>query len=146
MSAPTKGMVAGRPIQTGTVTEEYESGFDRTFGERKKERGRWVYTAEGPVRVGEDWTPADRQAPRRSEEEVYGRVAATDGTDLSTRRRHREYMKANGLAMHSDYTETWEKAKKQRDNIAAGGKFDTERRREAVARAMYEVKNRRRKP
>lgn len=104
-------------------------------------RRRWVYTEGGvplaePVEVGEEWAGAERGPVKTSEEEIYGHLRATDGTVLDTRTKHRQYMKDNGFTMHSDYTEHFARAAKERARIRAGGAFDTERRREAVRRAV----------
>jgi hypothetical protein len=112
-------------------------------------RRRWVYTDGGrpldvPVEVTQDWSDPGHGVCLKSEEEVYGHATATDGTDLSTRRRHSEYLKRNGLAMHTDYTNTWAQAEKQRER-AATGDFDRRARREAIGRAAYEVEKGRRK-
>jgi hypothetical protein len=112
-------------------------------------RRRWVYTdggrpLEAPVEVTQDWQQPDSGPLHRSEEEVYGHATATDGTDLSTRRRHSEYLKRNNLAMDSDFTNHWAKAEKQRER-AATGDFDRRARREAIGRAAYEVEKGRRK-
>lgn len=45
----------------------------------------------------------------------YDGLKATDGTDISTRTKHREYMKANNLAMASDFKEMWAEAARERE-------------------------------
>ena len=70
----------------------------------------------------------------------YDGLRATDGTNISTRTRHREYMKQNGLAMMSDFTNTWAEAAKERESIRRGEPMkDRERTaeiREQVMRAV----------
>jgi hypothetical protein len=68
----------------------------------------------------------------------YEGTRATDGTDLSSRRKHAEYMKRNDLAMATDYTQTWAKASKAREDMLSGKPFDSRSRRESIAKAMYE--------
>lgn len=58
----------------------------------------------------------------------YDGLRATDGTDISTRTKHRQYMKANGLSMVDDYKETWKQAQKERDAIRSGDVRDPTRR------------------
>ena len=54
----------------------------------------------------------------------YDGLRATDGTDISTRAKHREYMKLNNLATVDDFKETWSKAQEQRDRYRqSGGTF-----------------------
>lgn len=70
----------------------------------------------------------------------YDGVRATDGTDISTRKKHREYMKANNLTTTDDFKETWAQAQKKReDYFTKGGSI----RRTDVERAMYQVFNKR---
>lgn len=52
----------------------------------------------------------------------YDGLRAPDGTDISTREKHRAYMKANNLTTMDDYTESWAKARKERDDYFAGRK------------------------
>lgn len=105
-------------------------------------RKRYVYTSGGqplpePIEVDLDWRDPGREALHRSEEEVFGHVTATDGTDLSTRRRYNEYMKSRGLAHVDDYKETWEKAEQRRTRAFTEG--DSKGVREALNKAMYKL-------
>lgn len=147
MSGPTKGMVAGQPIRTGAQSEEFDEGYERTFGaDRKPIRGRWVYTDGGkaidggPVDVNTDWSDPGISTGHKSEAEAYGEMKALDGTDISTRRRLREYMAANGLSMTSDFKEHWKAAEKKRAAIQSGD-ADTKERREIIGRALHEARN-----
>lgn len=106
-------------------------------------RRRWVYTQGGeplpaPVEVDQDWSNAPPRAQTATEELIYGGLSA-DGADISSRRKHREYMRANGLTTADDYTQTWARAQKERENIRQGGDFDTRERREAIGRAVYDL-------
>ncbi len=114
-------------------------------------RTRYVYrknSETGEVEafnVSEDFVGERRDGNHRSEEEVYGKVQATDGTDLSTRRRHREYMARNGLTIADDYKGEWEKAAKVREQAATpGAGYDRKERREQIGRALYAQKAKRR--
>lgn len=134
MSEPKRGMVAGQPIQTGELTQAYEDGFARTFGERKPERGRFVYSAElgKCISVDEAWTDAERRAPVATEELVYGEAKATDGTPINTRKRHREYLQRHGLAMAGDFSDDFrERVHKERER-----REDAERR-ETIGRVVH---------
>jgi hypothetical protein len=44
----------------------------------------------------------------------YEGLTDTKGIDISTRTKHREYMKQNNLALAGDYTNEWKAAEKQR--------------------------------
>lgn len=143
MSTPKRGMVAGQPITTGAPSQEYDEGFERTFGERKPTRGRFVYTSGGrplpePVQVGEDFqNTRGLQAPFT--DGYMDGIAATDGTDIGSRKKRREWMKANNLADADDFKGTWEKAAKERAAYYQGT-HDTKEIRETVGRAMYEAR------
>lgn len=66
----------------------------------------------------------------------YDGTRASDGTDISSRTKHREYMKRNGLATADDFKETWSKAEKERAAIRAGDAPDPERRK-VLEEAVY---------
>ncbi len=110
-------------------------------------RRRWVYTEGGqhlpePIEVDLGWSDAPRLAQTPTEEILYGKTQATDGTDLSSRRKHREYMKRNGLAMTSDYQEHWKKAGAERDRAYAGNAgFDSEKRKAAIGQSIERLRN-----
>jgi len=70
----------------------------------------------------------------------YDGLRATDGTDISSRTKHREYMKANNVTTMDDFKDTWAKAQAQRERLfTQGGTF----RREDVARAIHQLQNKR---
>jgi len=68
----------------------------------------------------------------------YDGLRAPDGTDISSRTKHREYMKANNLTVMDDFKGTWAKAQKEREAYRAGTHADPELRsvvKEQVERA-----------
>lgn len=71
----------------------------------------------------------------------YDGVRAPDGTDISSRTKHREYMRATGLTTTDDFKDTWAKAKQERERLySQGGTF----RRQDIERAMHQLQERRR--
>lgn len=115
MSAPKRGMVAGQAIQTQAQSPEYDEGYERIFGkDRKPTRGRFVWSEEAKamVEVGSEWDDAPRRAGF-SEEEVYGKLQTTDGVDISSRKKRREYMRANGVTDSSDFSPGWFERKRK---------------------------------
>lgn len=86
--------------------------------------------------VGSDWTDVPRSTGDMGKFE-YSNVRATDGTDISSRTKYKDYLKANGYAPASDFTETWAK---NRERAATGYEPPEERkeRRETIGRVMYE--------
>lgn len=67
----------------------------------------------------------------------YENTRATDGSDIGSRSRHREYMRKHGLTTADDFGSQWKKDKEARDRASVGD-FDHKDRRETLARATYE--------
>ena len=65
----------------------------------------------------------------------YDGLVATDGTNISTRSKHREYMKQNNLALDSDFSNTWKEAQKKREALRTGN-FNDKHLRETVKEAV----------
>jgi hypothetical protein len=51
---------------------------------------------------------------------IYDGLKAPDGTDISTRAKHRAYMRENNLTTIDDYTETRKRAARERERTLAG--------------------------
>lgn len=132
------------------VTPEYEEGYERTFGERKPQRGTFIYDK----RLGR-CVPIEEYRPEETAEARYAPImvdrfyeGATTQTmnernemvtvDIGTRKRHREYLRENGLATADDFTETWKKAAEQRERVKQG-EMPSKTRREVLERRMYEI-------
>lgn len=63
----------------------------------------------------------------------YENTKTTDGVDIGSRRKHRDYMKATGLAPASDFSPGYyERVRKEQKQAADRA------RRETVARAVYQ--------
>ena len=84
-------------------------------------RRRYV-TIDGVLtEVPLDWS---RDAPKAADTGLLwnDRLYQDDGDKRYTSRStHRQYMKDNDLSMHSDYTETWAKAAKERAGYRESG-------------------------
>lgn len=65
----------------------------------------------------------------------YDGLRATDGTDISTRTKHREYMKRNNLTVADDFKNTWAKAQKEREALRTATHSDPELKRQ-IAEAV----------
>lgn len=105
-------------------------------------RRKWVFDEETKelVEVTPDYDGAERRAPVGTEELTYGGMRATDGADISSKRKLREYLRATGLTLADDYKQTWAKAAEERGKAYTAQ--DPVRRkeiREAVGRAAYEL-------
>jgi hypothetical protein len=55
----------------------------------------------------------------------YDGMRATDGTDIGSRSKHREYMKRNNLTTIDDFSKTWSKAAEERQAFRSGAHQDT---------------------
>ena len=51
---------------------------------------------------------------------IYEGLRATDGTDISTRAKHREYMRANKLTTVDDFKDTWARQAREYEARIAG--------------------------
>lgn len=70
----------------------------------------------------------------------YDGLRAPDGSDISTRSKHRAYMAATGFTTADDYKETWAKAQAARERYyAEGGTF----KRQDIERAIHQLQNKR---
>lgn len=74
----------------------------------------------------------------------YDGARALDGTDISTRRRHQEYMHRHGVTVADDFKGEWAQKSEQRARFYAGD-FDRKARTEAVERAVHQLESRKRR-
>lgn len=75
----------------------------------------------------------------------YDGLQATDGTDISTRAKHREYMKRHNLTTMDDFQGQWKKQAEQRARYFRGEPGTGAVRREDIARAIHDLESRGRK-
>lgn len=107
-----------------------------------RKRFRWNPELKELVEVGVD----DEQAPRNSDgllwnDRHYDGLQATDGTDISSRAKHRAYMKANGLTTMDDFSQSWDKAAQQRAEYYTGKRGSVSKH--DVAQAIAQLESRR---
>lgn len=69
----------------------------------------------------------------------YDGMRASDGTDISSRTKHRAYMKSKGLTTADDYKETWAKAERERTALRTGTFQDKELRETLTKEVMTAV-------
>jgi hypothetical protein len=87
----------------------------------------------------------DAASGRRTDDALWGDrhydgLRAPDGTDISSRTKHREYMAKHGLTTADDFRSQWAAQSKQREQLFTTG--DRKAVREAVERAIYESRRR----
>lgn len=76
--------------------------------------------------------PATAGAYALAGERHYEGMQATDGTDISSRSKHRQYMKANNLTTIDDFSKTWSKAAEERQAFRSGQQQDKSLRTDLV--------------
>lgn len=105
-------------------------------------RRRYVQLPSGQlVEVTTDYQPTPRNADHVLwNDRHYGNMRATDGTDISSRAKHREYMRVNGLTTADDFKETWAKAAKERADYFTGKRGSVTK--EDIARAIHQLETR----
>jgi len=109
-------------------------------------RRRWIQQPDGSLlEVTPDYEPRGREARYTNPlagDRHYDGLRATDGADISTRSKHRTYMRDHNLTTVDDFQASWDKLKAQREeHYTSGG--DHAARREAVERALHENLKRR---
>ena len=100
-----RGMAAGEKIVSQAGTDEFRDGYQRVFGNRKPQRGRWVWDEQQQKLVpGDEYVPpADaKSAPLMIDRFMEG-DKAPDGTDIGSRRKRKAWMEATGVADYADY-------------------------------------------
>ena len=98
------------------------------------------------IEVTPDYVPPPRDSARNRgalwNDRNYDNMRATDGADISSRKKHREYMRINGLTTADDFSVTWAKSKEKREQYYKhGGSF----KRQDVERAIYQLERKQKK-
>jgi hypothetical protein len=139
MSEPTH---KSKSQQRTLVTEDFRQNHERIFGERPRtnRRSRTVYPSDGspPYEVSDDWEETVPEMSIKCDLYMDG-LRATDGTDISSKAKRREYMNRKGLADTSDFTEHWKKAAVERERVLSG-EADSKWRKETIGKMVYEAR------
>lgn len=135
--------------QAKQTNEAFREGHERMFGDGKPKRGRTVYPSDGtePYEVPEEWENPEPKSVLRVDVSYMDGVRATDGTDISSKAKRREYMHRKGLADTSDFDAPggyWEKKAKEREHILSG-EADTKWRKQTIGELLYQAKRKPRK-
>ena len=103
-------------------------------------RSKWIWDTRlhklGPY---DEYVPEEQaiNAPIMVDR-FYEGARATDGTDIGSRRKHRDYMRAHNLTTADDFKGEWTKAQSAREDLKRG-RLPDKGRREAIARALYRM-------
>lgn len=138
--------------QAKQTNDAFRESHERLFGNAKPQRGRTVYTHGGqplaePIEVAPEWENPEPKSVLRVDVSYMDGVRATDGTDISSKAKRREYMHRKGLADTSDFDAPgghWEKKAKEREHILSG-EADTRWRKQTIGELLYQAKRKPRK-
>lgn len=86
-------------------------------------RRRWIQINGELIEITNQDHAPDR---RRGDSALWGDssydgLRATDGTDISSRTKHREYMRTHGLTTADDFQGSWDRAKQAREQYMQNG-------------------------
>jgi hypothetical protein len=68
----------------------------------------------------------------------YDGARTTDGKDIGSRKKHRQYMKDNNLTTSDDYKNEWKAAAKEREHYKANGGTVTK---DDIRRAIHQLES-----
>lgn len=135
-----RGTAANEPVQSQAGTEEFREGYDRSFGDCKPQRGRWVMTPKGLV-PAEEYVPEHiaLNAPILTDR-VHEGQKAPDGTPIDTRRKRAAWMRAADVVDYSD-GESLRQKRAAEQAAKARGEFKPDKElRDIIGRELYKQK------
>jgi hypothetical protein len=136
-----RGTANGEPVVSQANSDAYREGYARTLGDKKAERGRWVYDVRLRALVpADEYVPPARavDAPIIADR-IHEGTHFDDGSrvwNLGSRRKRREFKRELGVTDRSDYGPGW------RERRLAEREQRTDRKTEAAfenaARKLYQ--------
>jgi hypothetical protein len=137
-----RGMVVGEQIVSQAATEEFRENHERIFGDKKPQRGRWVWDARlGKLVPFDEYHPEPEavNAPIMSGR-CFENQVAPDGTDIGSRAKLKQWMRETGNADYDDFAGAREKRAKE-EAAKKRGEFKTDKAlREQIGRELYKRK------
>ena len=127
-----RGMVNGEAIVSQASTDEFRAGYERVFGDRKPQRGRFVYDpTRGKCVPADEYVPPARalDAPIIADR-IHEGTVFDDGErvrDIGNRRKRREFMREKGWEDATDASASWREAQ-----VKAREREDNRKRRAAM--------------
>lgn len=94
-------MSTGKDPKSMPGTAEFRDGFDRIYGDKPPQRGRWVFDERQKRLVPADEYHPQPRAPLVSDAFMDGTVSQ-DGVDIGSKRKREEYKRQNRCADASD--------------------------------------------
>lgn len=107
-------------------------------------RRKYIWDAEAQqlVEVSTDYAPERRTAGAPVTDLYMNGVRATDGTDIGSRAKRREYMRVHNLADADDFRGEWARKAQERER-AHDNPQAVAKRRADIARALNQARGRR---
>jgi len=107
-------------------------------------RRRWIQQPDGSL---VEVSPHEHGAPRNHRGDAslwndrsYTDLRAPDGTDISSRSKHRQYLKESGLTTYDDFAGEFSRKRKERDAFHSGNTGSIKR--DDINQAIEYLKNR----
>ena len=139
-----RGTAANEPIQSQAQTEEFDAGYDRTFGtpDGSEKGGRWIWDMRlGRLVRADEYQPEPvaLNAPILTDRNHDGQ-RAPDGTPIDTRRKRRDWMKARDVVDYADGESLRQKRNAEQAAKARGEHKPDKQLREIIGRELYKQK------
>lgn len=84
-------------------------------------RRRYIQIEGKLVEITDDYQAPSRNSHNIIGDQHYDGLRAPDGTDISTRTKHREFMKRTGLTTADDFKSDWSRATEARAKYVQNG-------------------------
>jgi hypothetical protein len=137
-----RGTVVGEAVVSQANTKDYEDGYERTFGDRKPQRGRFVWDAQAKKLVSaEDYVPPEaKHGAGIMVDRFMEGDRAPDGTDIGSRQRRKAWMAATDSVDFSDFKGARERRAKE-EAARKRGEFKPDKQlRDLIGRELYKQK------
>lgn len=90
-----------------------------------RKRYIWDDELKDLVEITPDYQPSRKDAANHLGslwgDRHYDGLQATDGADISTRKKHRDYMRKMGLTTADDFKDSWARSQKEREHYMQNG-------------------------
>jgi hypothetical protein len=101
-------------------SSEFDRGYASTFACSEPQRGKWRVDPKTGELIEYGAPPPAEAKLQINTDTHYADLRATDGTPIDSRRKHQEYMHANGLCLADDFKESMPKLKAEREQRLEG--------------------------
>lgn len=138
-----RGTANNEPVVSQANSDAFNEGYERLYGDKPPQRGRWVWDEElGNLVDARDYRPHEKAIHANiMVDRFYEGAFIHDGEkirDIGSRRKHREFMREKGLTTVDDFKDTWARNEKARYERRTQLRTPSKTRREAIAKALYQ--------